>query len=115
MDAQTRRVTLIIPPSGFLIDERVFPSLGVLKVAASLERVGVGVNVIDLSGVQHQESRLAVSTIHSTVGITATMPQMPAAFKIAGWLRGHTRARLILGGPHPTLLQASVRNGSTRA
>ena len=29
-------VTLIIPPSPFLLDERVFVSLGVLKVAAVL-------------------------------------------------------------------------------
>ncbi len=30
-------VCLITPPSAFLLDERVFISLGVLKVAASLE------------------------------------------------------------------------------
>src|SRR5690349_16855273 len=34
---QARSVCLIIPPSAFLLDERVFVSLGVLKVAASLE------------------------------------------------------------------------------
>ena len=34
---QARSVCLITPPSAFLLDERVFVSLGVLKVAASLE------------------------------------------------------------------------------
>ncbi|MCA3260955.1 MAG: hypothetical protein ING44_03355, partial [Telmatospirillum sp.] len=32
-----RSITLVIPPSSFLLDERVFVSLGVLKVAAALE------------------------------------------------------------------------------
>ena len=43
---------LIIPPSLFLLDERVFMSLGILKVAAVLEREGIGVELLDLSGVK---------------------------------------------------------------
>ena len=35
-----KRVTLITPPSIFLLDERVFMSLGILKVAAVLEKAG---------------------------------------------------------------------------
>jgi len=34
---QARSVCLITPPSAFLLDERVFVSLGTLKVASSLE------------------------------------------------------------------------------
>ncbi len=37
-----KTVCLITPPSGFLLDQRVFPSLGVLKVAAALERIAKG-------------------------------------------------------------------------
>src|SRR5215469_12481915 len=44
------RVCLIIPPSPFLLDERVFMSLGILKVAASVEARGGYVEVLDLSG-----------------------------------------------------------------
>lgn len=44
-------VALMIPPSAFLLDERVFVSLGILKVAAVLERHGHKVSVLDLSGV----------------------------------------------------------------
>ena len=46
-------VCLIIPPSVFLLDERVFPSLGILKVAAALEQAGYPVTVLDLSGVDN--------------------------------------------------------------
>ena len=46
-----RNVGLVIPPSPFLLDERVFVSLGILRVASSLEERGVNVGVLDLSGV----------------------------------------------------------------
>jgi anaerobic magnesium-protoporphyrin IX monomethyl ester cyclase len=43
----------MIPPSLFLLDERVFMSLGILKVAAVLEREGITVELLDLSGVKN--------------------------------------------------------------
>ena len=52
-EAGQRSVCLITPPSAFLLDERVFVSLGVLKVAASLEAGGCRVNLLDLSGVEN--------------------------------------------------------------
>ena len=48
-----RSVCLITPPSAFLLDERVFVSLGILKVAASLEARNYRVNFLDLSGVEN--------------------------------------------------------------
>jgi len=41
-------VCLIIPPSIFLLDERVFMTLGILKVAAVLEQRGIEVQMLDL-------------------------------------------------------------------
>lgn len=105
------KICLIIPPSPFLLDERVFVSLGVLKVAASLEQSGHGVDVMDLSGVKNFED--AVSDYDFThpetthYGITATSPQMPAACKIAS--RIPLTKRTILGGPHATLVHAAAR------
>lgn len=107
------RVSLIIPPSGFLLDDLVFPSLGILKVAAVLARAGVDVRVLDLCGESDVTGKV---TQHLTdypsdvYGLTATMPQMPVAGQIAQQIRNaDTSARLILGGPHVTLMQASVR------
>lgn len=103
------RVCLTIPPSGFLIDERVFPSLGILKVAAALEAVGHDVHVHDLSGVALLGDAVRAHDCGSDVyGITATMPQMPATAVIARILRERP-GRLILGGPHVTLLHASAK------
>src|SRR5262245_50177740 len=105
--ARLRRVALIIPPSAFLLDERVFVSLGILKVASVLENQGHAVNVLDLSGIKNHIE--ALKTYHATskdeaVGITATTPQLPAVFEIAKTIRQlRPDLKLILGGPHVTL------------
>ena len=71
---KARSVCLITPPSAFLLDERVFVSLGVLKVAASLEAQNYRVNFLDLSGVENflapLEDYLTVCQ-DAAVGITA--------------------------------------------
>jgi len=109
-------VCLIVPPSPFLLDERVFISLGVLKVAASLELSGHTVDILDLSGEANYLDRTRDYVSDHSIdswGITATTPQMPSTMKILGELPkdGWT----ILGGPHATLVHAAYRNGSTRA
>lgn len=106
-------ICLIIPPSLFLLDERVFMSLGILKVAAALERAGVTVELLDLSGVTNYEEVLAVHLQRSRAqcfGLTATTPQMPAATRIQSAIRRlRPAARLILGGPHVTLVHAAAK------
>ena len=104
---------LIIPPSVFLLDERVFMTLGILKVAAVLEQAGIAVEVLDLSGIENFEdvvrAHAAVSAA-TAYGITATTPQMPAAARICEAIRlVRPTARLILGGPHVTLVHAAAR------
>lgn len=106
-------MTFIIPPSGFLLDERVFPTLGVLKVAAVLEQSGADVDVLDLSGADDLSGAVEAHLTHGhadAYGITATMPQMPQAAEIARHITTTCpEATLILGGPHVTLMQASAR------
>jgi radical SAM superfamily enzyme YgiQ (UPF0313 family) len=111
-------ICLIIPPSPFLLDERVFMSLGVLKVAAALERDGRKVELLDLSGVRNYEEAVRDYIARSSVeffGITATSPQLPAAVKIAETIRKaeqlvpRWKYRIILGGPHVTLVHAAKK------
>lgn len=100
-------ICLIVPPSIFLLDERVFMNLGVLKVASSLEAAGHNVEVLDLSGIENYEQVVkehAQTSQASVYGITATTPQMPAASRIRQALGPK---RVILGGPHPTLVHAA--------
>jgi anaerobic magnesium-protoporphyrin IX monomethyl ester cyclase len=113
---QARRVSsvcLITPPSAFLLDERVFISLGILKVAASLEAHDYPVNHLDLSGVENYLSALSsylASCTDFAIGVTATTPQLPAVMKIALAIRKQRpEIRLILGGPHVTLVYSALK------
>jgi len=108
-----QRVCLIIPPSVFLLDERVFMTLGILKVAAVLEKAGIKVEVLDLSGVENFDEVAglhAAATEATAFGLTATTPQLPAATRILAALReAKPKARVILGGPHVTLVNAAAK------
>lgn len=104
-------VCIVIPPSEFLADERVFPFLGPLKVAAELRRNDNPVDVLDLSGYSNPEDiiREYVRTSDTVFfGLTATTPQIPTAVRVRNKIREMLpEARIILGGPHVTLTYAA--------
>ncbi len=106
-------ISLIIPPSAFLLDERVFMSLGILKVAAVLEEAGHAVELLDLSGVENCEEVVGLHAATSKAnifGITTTTPQLPAVMNMCASVREHrTDAKIILGGPHVTLANAACK------
>lgn len=106
-------VCLITPPSAFLLDERVFVSLGVLKVAGSLEARGYAVNFLDLSGIENFISALTdylATSQDRAIGITTTTPQLPAVMKIAATIRARKPdLKVILGGLHVTLVYSALK------
>jgi radical SAM superfamily enzyme YgiQ (UPF0313 family) len=108
-----QRVCFVIPPSIFLLDERVFMTLGILRVAAVVEQAGYPVDLLDLSGIQNYvEVIRKYLRKHDTrlFCLTATTPQMPAVGAIVAVLRQECpEARLVLGGPHVTLVNAAYR------
>ena len=95
------RVCLVNPPSTFLLDQRVFPPLGVLRVGAVLEQAGISVSVCDMANGD-------VLPQADVYGITATTAQMPAAFSL------EIPGRTLLGGAHATMVAASAKRGSER-
>jgi anaerobic magnesium-protoporphyrin IX monomethyl ester cyclase len=106
--AAGKTVCLINPPSVFLLDERVFPSLGLLKVASALEAGDCKVDMLDLSGIENYTDviiRYFTDTPHcDAVGLTVTTPQLPSAMQILATIRQvRPDLRVILGGPHVTL------------
>lgn len=111
--AKDEPICLIIPPSPFLLDQRVFMSLGILKVAAVLEQQGYTVEVVDLSGIDNYELAIgdhARSSGAKIFGISATTPQMPATVRIYNAIRAaQPRSKIILGGPHVTLVHTAFR------
>jgi anaerobic magnesium-protoporphyrin IX monomethyl ester cyclase len=93
-------------------------SLGILRVAAVLEKAGVPVEVLDLSGIENYLEAVEdymSSTEAETFGLTSTTPQMPSAAQIARQIkRQRPSSRLILGGPHPTLVHAARKKEVAR-
>jgi anaerobic magnesium-protoporphyrin IX monomethyl ester cyclase len=112
------RLCFIIPPSVFLLDERVFMTLGILRVAAVVERAGYPLDMLDLSGIaNHSDVVRDYIAAHetSTFCLTATTPQMPAVTVIARTIRQlRPDARIVLGGPHVTLVNAAQRQEAKR-
>lgn len=105
------KICLVIPPSGFLLDERVFLTLGILKVGAVLKESGHEVDCLDFSGVaNYEEAAKDYSGGAEVYAFTATTPQLPAAVKIRRVLGGNS----ILGGPHATLVHAAAARGNSR-
>lgn len=109
-----KKVALVIPPSPFLLDERVFVSLGILRVASSLESAGVLVSVLDLSGVSNYEDAVKDYLLQNPslewIGLTSTTPQLPSSVNIAKLIRKCApNLRLVLGGPHVTLTYSAVK------
>ena len=110
------KICLIIPPSPFLLDERVFVQLGILKIASALEQQNYSVDMVDLSGVENYTDVLPDYVKRkgsaSIFGITATTPQVPYAVKIANHLKlllPATQSKIILGGPHVTLMHTAAK------
>ena len=106
------KICLITPPSPFLLDERVFLNIGILKVAAVLERENYKVDFIDLSGVENYldviENYVIANSDIDIFGLTATTPQIPNAVKISKVIKRINPAnKIILGGPHVTLMNTA--------
>lgn len=107
-------VCLIIPPSGFLMDERVFPPLGIARIGSVLECANVKVEMLDFAGVRNFTDAIEDHCRRSDTscfGITITTPQLPAATQIAETIRAvRPDAKIILGGPHVTSVNTAARS-----
>lgn len=99
-------ITLIIPPSPFLAKERVFVSLGILYVAAALEKAGLAVRVLDLKGRQDWEGKVREAAApDGRIGITVTSADFPMALRILEAIKSVNKDReVIIGGPHATIV-----------
>ena len=107
------KICLITPPSPFLLDERVFMHIGILKVASSLESKGYEVDFLDLSAIDNYVDVVSDYCKNSNVksfGITASTPQVPFAVIVAKEIKKIIPdCRLILGGPHVTLMNTASK------
>lgn len=90
------KYAFVIPDSPFLIDQKVFPFLGVLYLSAVLKKRGEEVKVYDLA------DQSEIPDIEADViGITATTPQFMRAVEIRNILKGRRPyQKIVIGGPH---------------
>lgn len=113
-----KKVALIMSPSIFLADEKIFPFLGILKVAAAWEQQGQKIDVIDLSGIENYLDVLneyfSLNKDIEFVGLTATTPQMKNTFEIAKFMKANWGHKLVLGGAHVTLMHTASKREKLR-
>ena len=90
----------IVPPSPWLIDDRVFPPLGILYLSRILKLHGYEVQVVDLTGNAHFTKLDA-----DVVGFTGTTQHFPINLELLRSLKHHGQdAHYVIGGPHATCL-----------
>ena len=111
---EPRNILLINPPSGFLLDQRVFLPLGIAYIAAQAMQDGHKVNLLDLADddnyVETVKSRLRANSFDA-VGITATSPQFFYAHKILKGIKEVSpNLRTIIGGSHPSMFYSFREN-----
>jgi len=91
-------ITLIFPPSPFLLNQSVFPPMGIMYLSAFLKSHGIDVQLLDM-GLGHTLDQIK----YDIVGISITTPQRYEAFSIARELIKRGKL-LVAGGPHATYM-----------
>jgi len=106
----TMKVAIINPPSPFLIDEKVFPNMGLVRVATALDKEH-DVNFFDLSG--RKDGNKVMKEIANKFDyylFGGTTPQFKHTHKLFKALKEENpRARTVIGGPHASAI-SSLRN-----
>lgn len=94
------KILLINPNSGFLINEKVFPSLGLLYLSAYLKKHGYkDISLIDMN----EEKALPDSVDADIVGFYSNTPQFPSVVRLSGDIKRINRVKnalYVFGGPH---------------
>ena len=97
-------IVLFNPPSPFLINQKCFLPLGILYLAAVLEKNDIPVKVVDLAD-SEDSLELALDNYlgRPVYGISSSTPQYPYAKKIKEIIKNKERdATIVIGGSHPS-------------
>lgn len=111
-----KNVGFINPPSEFLINQRVFVTLGILRVATYLNELNIcNVSFLDLSN--EVDYYISISNFIeennlNVVCFTATTPQISIVYQFCAFISYNFCVKIILGGPHITLIYSSLKKGT---
>jgi len=104
-------IALIISNSPFLINEKTFPNIGILRVATQLRNEGKLVDVIDLTG-KKAEDIIPYTNNYEWFGFSSTTPQFPYIMKIFNILKQYNpKAKTMIGGAHSSALYSLREKG----
>jgi len=104
------KIALLNPPSPFLTNERVFPNMGLVRLATKLKEEGHKVDLHDYAG----KSTDPVINLgyYDLYGFSSTSPQMPETMNMfTKLMMTHPGARTVLGGPHASALYQMRQKG----
>jgi len=96
-------ITLVFPRSQFLLNEIMFPPLGIMYLSAFLKQHGMKVQCLDMA-LGHTPDMAEADII----GLSFTTPQRDEAFKLAQHYKEQGKY-VIAGGPHPTHMPDECR------
>ena len=99
-------ITLIFPSSPFLLNQVMFPPLGIMYLSAFLKKCGMDVQCLDMAlGHKPEDTKADI------IGLSFTTPQRDEAFKLAKYYKSMGKT-VIAGGPHPTHMpEECLENG----
>lgn len=101
------KVVLVSPPSPYLADDRAQAPMGLLYLAASLEKHGYDVSIIDLAGDPCWRGKI-LDLSAEVIGVSCTTPNVPIVQEIFQ-MAPHNSLK-IAGGAHPTFLPEESLN-----
>lgn len=91
-------ITLVFPRSPFLINETMFPPLGIMYLSSFLRSRGMRVQLMDMA----LENTFPTDAEADIIGISITTPQRTEAFELARFYNEIGKKAIIAGGPHAT-------------
>ncbi|MDP2926493.1 MAG: radical SAM protein [Nanoarchaeota archaeon] len=105
-----KKIALINPPSPFLIDERVFPNVGLLNVATAMRNEGYAINVFDLCGnKEYKEKIKEIANKFKIFGFSSTTAQFPYVYEMNRIIKEiNPSSFTIIGGAHPSAVYSSM-------
>lgn len=105
------KIALINPNSPFLISERVFPNIGLVRVATTLQEEGNEVDIHDFAG-QPTSAIKYIPRNYDYYGFSSTTPQFPYVMKLFNTLKEENpKAKTIIGGAHASALYQLKQKG----
>ena len=98
------KILLINPPSPYLENDASYPPMGLMYVAAALEKLNHTVEILDLTVAKPWEKAIRDLSWDSVnlIGITCVTPNVPMVAEVVRNLPEHIPK--MIGGAHPTFL-----------